>query len=48
MARADGTDYYIEPDLAALFAAALTQPRRRRGRAQPASAAMTPPSTVSL
>jgi hypothetical protein len=30
--RADGgTDYYMEPDVAALFAAARTQPRRRRG-----------------
>jgi hypothetical protein len=30
--RADGgTDYYMEPDVAALFATARTQPRRRRG-----------------
>ncbi len=26
-----GTDYYMEPDVAALFAAARTQPARRRG-----------------
>jgi hypothetical protein len=26
-----GTDYYIEPDVAALFASAPTQPERRRG-----------------
>jgi hypothetical protein len=31
--RADGgTDYYMEPDVAALFAAARTQPRTARGR----------------
>jgi hypothetical protein len=30
--RADGgTDYYMEPDVAALFATARTQPARRRG-----------------
>lgn len=26
-----GTDYYMDPDVAALFAAALSQPARRRG-----------------
>ena len=32
--RADGgTDYYMEPGVAALFASARTQPRRRRGGA---------------
>ena len=31
--RADGgTDYYMRPDVAALFAGARTQPRRRRAR----------------
>jgi hypothetical protein len=33
--RADGgTDYYMEPDVAALFAGARTQPRRRRAGGQ--------------
>jgi hypothetical protein len=38
--RADGgTDYYMEPDVAALFADARTHPRRRRGSARHGRAA---------